>query len=74
MSGKVGMVTVATLLLVSVVPSTVEAAVCKGSRVTALGFPSLSGRPIMALIAFTFEDGREVRGNMDRYLRASEVD
>ena len=51
-------------------PSTIPV----GSRVTALGFPSLSGRPIMALNAFTFEDGREVRGNMDRYLRASEVD
>lgn len=37
MSGKIGMAIVATLLLVIVVPSTVEAAVCKGSRVTALG-------------------------------------
>ena len=45
-----------------------------GSRVTALGFPAFSGRPVMALIQFTFEDGREVRGNLDRYLRASEVD
>ena len=45
-----------------------------GSRVAALGFPAFSGRPVMALIQFTFEDGREVRGNLDRYLRASEVD
>ena len=45
-----------------------------GSRVTALGFPAFSGRPVMALIQFTFENGREVRGNLDRYLRASEVD
>ena len=45
-----------------------------GARVTALGFPAISGRPLMALIAFTFEDGKEVRGNMDRYLRASEAD
>ncbi|MGE4657821.1 MAG: DUF6152 family protein [Gammaproteobacteria bacterium] len=45
-----------------------------GSKVTALGFPASSGRPIMALIQFTFEGGREVRGNMDRYLRVSEVE
>jgi len=45
-----------------------------GSRVTALGFPSFSGRPVMALIQFTFEDGREVQGNLERYLRVSEVD
>ena len=45
-----------------------------GSKVTVLGFPASSGRPIMALIQFTFENGREVRGNMDRYLRASEVE
>ena len=45
-----------------------------GSRVTVLGFPAFSGRPVMALIQFTFEDGREVRGNLDRYLRASEAD
>jgi len=25
---------------------------------------------MLALIAFTFEDGREVRANLDRYLRA----
>ena len=45
-----------------------------GSKVTALGFPAYSGRPVMALIQFTFEDGREVRGSLDRYLRASEVE
>ena len=41
-----------------------------GSRVLAHGFPAFSGRPMMALIHFTFEDGREVRANLDRYLRA----
>jgi hypothetical protein len=41
-----------------------------GSRVIAHGFPTFSGRPMLALIAFTFEDGREVRANLDRYLRA----
>ena len=43
-----------------------------GAKAVAHGFPAFSGRSIMALIHFTFEDGREVRGNMDRYLRASE--
>ena len=43
-----------------------------GFKVTALGFPSHSGRPIMELIQFTFEDGREVRGNVDRYLKPTE--
>ena len=43
-----------------------------GTKAVAHGFPAFSGRSIMALIHFTFEDGREVRGNMDRYLRASE--
>ncbi len=41
-----------------------------GSRVVAHGFPTFSGRPMLALISFTFEDGREVRANLDRYLRA----
>ena len=55
-----------------------------GFKVTALGFPSHSGRPIMELIQFTFEDGREVRGNVcstsgtidcsvDRYLKPTEA-
>lgn len=37
MIGKVSIAVVASLLLVSVAPVSVEAAVCKGSRVTALG-------------------------------------
>ena len=45
-----------------------------GSKATALGFPAHSGGPIMTLILLTFEDGREVRGNVDRYLQPSEVD
>lgn len=45
-----------------------------GSKVIAHGFPAFSGRSMLALIQFTFEDGREVRGNLDRYLRASGAD
>ena len=45
-----------------------------GSKVIAHGFPAFSSRSMMALIQFTFEDGREVRGTLDRYLRASGAD
>ncbi len=37
MIGKVGIAVIATLLLVSAAPVSVEAAVCKGSKVSALG-------------------------------------
>ncbi len=37
MIGKVGIAAVAALLLVSVAPGPAEAAVCKGSKVSALG-------------------------------------
>ena len=45
-----------------------------GSKVTALGFPAHSGRPIMTLIQFTFEDGREVRANVEEYLKSTGPD
>ena len=51
-----------------------EEAVPVGLKVTAMGFPSHSGRPIMELIKFTFEDGREVQGEVDRYLKPTEAD
>ncbi len=51
-----------------------EDTVAVGFKVTALGFPAHSGRPIMELIQFTFEDGRKVRGDVDRYLKPTEPD
>ena len=45
-----------------------------GSKVRAEGFPAFSGRPMIGLIRITFEDGRELQGDMDEYLRATESD